>query len=110
MSPAPARKRRDCTRKARRCVPVSGVTAAHSAEIVPAGLLASDQVGYDIASIVREAEVVRLVAVGRRNKEIARLLHISEGTVKMHLHNLYEKLAVSSRTELAILALDLRLN
>lgn len=58
----------------------------------------------------REAEVVRLVAVGRRNKEIARLLHISEGTVKMHLHNLYEKLAVSSRTELAILALDLRLN
>jgi two-component system nitrate/nitrite response regulator NarP len=58
----------------------------------------------------REAEVVRLVAVGRRNKEIARLLSISEGTVKMHLHNLYEKLAVSSRTELAILALDLRLN
>ncbi|CAN7564987.1 response regulator transcription factor [Phenylobacterium sp. LjRoot164] len=58
----------------------------------------------------REAEVVRLVAVGRRNKEIARLLNISEGTVKMHLHNLYEKLEVSSRTELAILALDLRLN
>lgn len=58
----------------------------------------------------REAEVVRLVAVGRRNKEIARLLQISEGTVKMHLHNLYEKLGVSSRTELAILALDLRLN
>lgn len=58
----------------------------------------------------REAEVVRLVAVGRRNKEIARVLSISEGTVKMHLHNLYEKLAVSSRTELAIMALDLRLN
>lgn len=54
--------------------------------------------------------MVRLVAVGRRNKEIARLLNISEGTVKMHLHNLYEKLEVSSRTELAILALDLRLN
>ncbi|WP_337189060.1 response regulator transcription factor [Phenylobacterium sp.] len=52
----------------------------------------------------RETEVVRLVAQGRRNKEIARHLGISEGTVKMHLHNLYEKLSVTSRTELAILA------
>ncbi|ODT88222.1 response regulator transcription factor [Phenylobacterium sp. SCN 70-31] len=52
----------------------------------------------------RETEVVRLVAQGRRNKEIARDLGISEGTVKMHLHNLYEKLSVTSRTELAILA------
>ncbi len=54
----------------------------------------------------RETDVVRLVAQGRRNKEIARDLGISEGTVKMHLHNLYEKLGVSSRTELAILARD----
>jgi DNA-binding NarL/FixJ family response regulator len=52
----------------------------------------------------RETDVVRLVAQGRRNKEIGRDLGISEGTVKMHLHNLYEKLDVSSRTELAILA------
>lgn len=54
----------------------------------------------------RETDVVRLVAQGRRNKEIARDLGISEGTVKMHLHNLYEKLSVSSRTELAMLARD----
>ncbi len=52
----------------------------------------------------RETDVVRHVAQGRRNKEIARELGISEGTVKMHLHNLYEKFSVSSRTELAILA------
>lgn len=52
----------------------------------------------------RETDVVRHVAQGRRNKEIARALGISEGTVKMHLHNLYEKFSVSSRTELAILA------
>lgn len=51
----------------------------------------------------REAEVAALVSRGNRNKEIARDLDISEGTVKMHLHNLYEKLNVSSRTELAIL-------
>lgn len=54
----------------------------------------------------REREVVRLVSLGSRNKEIARELDLSEGTVKMHLHNLYEKLAVSSRTELAILVRD----
>jgi len=57
-----------------------------------------------IALTPRETDVVRQVAQGRRNKEIARDLGISEGTVKMHLHNLYEKLTVSSRTELAILA------
>jgi DNA-binding NarL/FixJ family response regulator len=52
----------------------------------------------------RERDVVRQVAQGQRNKEIARSLGITEGTVKMHLHNLYEKLNVSSRTELALLA------
>jgi two-component system, NarL family, nitrate/nitrite response regulator NarL len=52
----------------------------------------------------RESDVVRQVAQGLRNKEIARNLGITEGTVKMHLHNLYEKLGVSSRTELALLA------
>lgn len=54
----------------------------------------------------RETDVARLVAHGRRNKEIARELGITEGTVKMHLHNLYEKLSISSRTELALLARD----
>lgn len=57
----------------------------------------------------REMDVVRRVVLGRRNKEIARDLQISEGTVKMHLHNLYEKLSVSSRTELAILARERKL-
>lgn len=52
----------------------------------------------------READVVAMVGIGRRNKEIAYALGISEGTVKMYLHNLYRKLDVSSRTELALLA------
>ena len=55
----------------------------------------------------REGDVMRCVLNGRRNKEIARDLGISEGTVKMHLHNLYEKMDVSSRTELALLGRDL---
>lgn len=54
----------------------------------------------------RESDVVREVTQGQRNKEIARSLGITEGTVKMHLHNLYEKLGVSSRTELALLAME----
>jgi DNA-binding NarL/FixJ family response regulator len=48
----------------------------------------------------REAELVRLVSQGLRNKEIAARLGITEGTVKTHLHRLYEKLGVTSRVEL----------
>jgi len=52
----------------------------------------------------RELDVARLVARGLRNKEVARQLSITEGTVKMYLHNIYEKLNVASRVELANLA------
>lgn len=54
----------------------------------------------------RERDVARLVAQGYRNKEIGLALAIGEGTVKMHLHNLYQKLAIASRTELALLVRD----
>jgi DNA-binding NarL/FixJ family response regulator len=50
----------------------------------------------------REAEIARLVSRGLRNKEIARELHMSEGTVKMHLHHIYEKLHLDGRTRLAL--------
>lgn len=50
----------------------------------------------------REAEIARHVAGGRRNRDIAETLGISEGTVKMHLHNTYAKLGVESRTQLAM--------
>ncbi len=48
----------------------------------------------------REIELVRMVAGGLRNKEVAEKLFISEGTVKVHLHNIYEKLNIDSRMEL----------
>jgi DNA-binding NarL/FixJ family response regulator len=48
----------------------------------------------------REREIVRLVAAGLRNRAIADRLSISEGTVKVHMHNIYEKLDVSGRVEL----------
>ncbi len=49
----------------------------------------------------RELEIARMVAGGLRNKEIGKRLHISEGTVKIHLHNIYDKLKVPGRLELA---------
>ncbi len=73
------------------------------------GILAAPPPAEPVGLTPRETDVVRQVAQGRRNKEIARDLGISEGTVKMHLHNLYEKLSVSSRTELAILARERKL-
>ena len=48
----------------------------------------------------REIEIVKQVVAGRRNIEIGKRLFISEGTVKMHLHNIYQKLGVDSRTKL----------
>lgn len=49
----------------------------------------------------RELEIVRMVARGLRNRAIAEQLQITEGTVKIHLHNIYEKLEISGRGELA---------
>jgi DNA-binding NarL/FixJ family response regulator len=54
----------------------------------------------------REIEIVRLVAEGHRNKEIAERLTLTEGTVKVHLHNVYRKLGVGGRLELLNYARD----
>jgi len=62
----------------------------------------------EIAGILtpREIEIVRMAATGLRNKQIAEKLFISEGTAKIHLHNIYEKLGLSDRLELARYARD----
>lgn len=49
----------------------------------------------------REVDVLRLVTLGLRNKEIASRLGITENTAKFHLKNILEKLHAQSRTELA---------
>lgn len=48
----------------------------------------------------REVEIVRLATAGLRNAEIGEQLSITEGTVKKHLHNIYQKLGVETRVEL----------
>jgi DNA-binding NarL/FixJ family response regulator len=61
---------------------------------------------WDVLS-AREREVVVLAAKGFANKEIARQLSVAEGTVKIHLHRIYQKLGVKSRFALAVRAKDL---
>jgi DNA-binding NarL/FixJ family response regulator len=52
----------------------------------------------------RELDIVRMIVLGLRNAEIADKLHVSEGTVKSHLHHVFEKLGVKSRMALMRLA------
>ena len=47
----------------------------------------------------RELEIIRLVAEGRSNKQVAAVLWVTEQTVKFHLANIFRKLDVSNRTE-----------
>ncbi|WP_224984433.1 response regulator [Geomonas agri] len=65
-------------------------------------LLKREAGGREVANLLtqREVELVRMVADGLRNKEIADKLCISEGTVKVHLHNIYQKINVDGRVAL----------
>jgi two-component system, NarL family, nitrate/nitrite response regulator NarL len=53
----------------------------------------------------RERQIMRLVSEGLSNKEIGRRLNIADGTIKVHLHNIFQKLEISNRTVLAALAI-----
>lgn len=57
----------------------------------------------------RERDIVQLVGEGKNNREIARQLFITEGTVKNHITNILEKLELRDRTQLAIFAVKNRL-
>jgi two-component system, NarL family, nitrate/nitrite response regulator NarL len=57
----------------------------------------------------RELEVVGLIVKGLSNREIAKQFQLSEETVKRHLSNIFEKLGISTRLELAILAIERKL-
>ena len=57
----------------------------------------------------REREVLRLVAAGYSNREMADRLYVTEGTIKTHVHNLLAKLGAASRTQAVARARELGL-
>lgn len=96
---------------ARRDELYTAVRAAARGETTLAPKVASrvlDQVrGADPTALTRrEVDVLRLVAAGRRNRDIAQHLHIGEATVKSHLLHIYGKLGVDHRTHAVTVALE----
>jgi two-component system, NarL family, nitrate/nitrite response regulator NarL len=68
-----------------------------------------DEPAPNLASALsgRELEVARLASAGLSNKQIARILNISDGTIKIHMHHILGKLNLGSRSALAGLSPDL---
>ena len=58
----------------------------------------------------RERQIVKLVSSGLSNKEVGRQLNLRAGTIKVHLHNIYQKLEINNRTTLTALAVSDRYN
>ncbi len=85
----------------------SHTTAAVMRQFASPGRMgAADRKGRERSPLSqREREIVALVAQGFKNKEIAEKIFISEQTVKNHLHNIFDKLGVSDRLELALYAI-----
>ncbi|MDP9491943.1 MAG: response regulator transcription factor [Actinomycetota bacterium] len=67
--------------------------------LAPAPVEASTQVEDEPGLTRRELEILRLVAEGHSNAQLARMLWVTEQTVKFHLSNIYRKLDVANRTE-----------
>lgn len=76
----------------------------------PSDSIVSQEQGANSESVLttltdRERQIMRLVSEGLSNKEIGRRLNIADGTIKVHLHNIFQKLEISNRTVLAALAI-----
>ncbi|AKU18427.1 response regulator [Luteipulveratus mongoliensis] len=71
-----------------------------------AGMLRGRSPSPSVSLTGRELDVLRLIATGAANREIARTLFVSEGTVKNHVSNILSQLDVRDRTQAAIYALD----
>jgi len=53
----------------------------------------------------RQIEIAILISQGLSNKEVSRQLNLAEGTVKLHLHNIYTRIGLRNRTALTVFAL-----
>src|SRR5262249_46216631 len=76
---------------------------------LPAGTAAVSRPSHPDGLTEREVEVLRLVATGRGNPEIAAALVLSVKTVERHLANVYAKIGAANRTEAAAYAIHHRL-
>jgi DNA-binding NarL/FixJ family response regulator len=84
---------------------VMGVFERFSMSALPLGVV--NALGTRLLS-PREEDVVKLLMEGMQNREIARTLNLSGHTIKNYLFNIYEKLGISSRTELLLYVLTPR--
>ena len=73
-------------------------TATHAVTTLLKREAGAEHIGHTLTA--RELKVARMATRGLRNKGIAEKLSITEGTVKLHLHNIYEKLGVDGRMAL----------
>jgi two-component system nitrate/nitrite response regulator NarL len=85
----------------RRLLPLANSNSPRPQDI-PVGSASSENVLTVLTE--RERQIMHLVAEGLSNKEVGRELNVSDGTIKVHLHHNYQKLAISNRTALAALA------
>ncbi|MFE3452022.1 response regulator [Nonomuraea sp. NPDC059194] len=86
---------------------VQAVRAVHGGQVLLAPEAASAMMTAEASPVPlteREREVLRLIAAGRSNKEIARDLAVAEKTVKTHVSNVLMKLGVQDRTQAALYA------
>ncbi|MCX5814523.1 MAG: LuxR C-terminal-related transcriptional regulator [Proteobacteria bacterium] len=88
-------------------IDVAGAARTHASPeesdtvfVVPGSNLQRDFLEKNFEITHREYEIIEYVLMGRHNKDISEILHISEFTVKTHLRNIFEKLQVESRTQL----------
>ena len=83
----------------------AALTASLFTQIVESALDSGAEIPESAVRLTaREQEIVGLISEGLSNKEIAARLHIATHTVKSHVHNILEKLALSSRLQIAALA------
>ena len=90
------------------CIPLGALPALMQADALAARLAEtpSPTPTYPAGLSAREVEVLRLLATGLTNREIADRLFISAKTVKAHLGNIYGKLEVSTRAAATRFAVD----
>ncbi|MEW8183430.1 MAG: two-component system response regulator NarL, partial [Candidatus Thiodiazotropha endolucinida] len=98
----------DILKSIRKAVEGSLVISDHLTQLLAKALREDDKlkVKDPITSLTaREKEILQCIAQGQSNKQIANVLNISEGTVKVHVKHLLKKLNLHSRTEAAVWAL-----